>query len=281
MQGWLFSRENALMIKWWWLLVAAGLSTGACAGILLWLTRRTWRNARRLTARSKGHEHLVELGQLAGGLAHEIKNPLSTINVNLQLLSEDIDRFRDDEHRRWLLRLRNVQDEVDRVKGILADFLRYAGKWELTLETVDLRHLMAELTDFFAPQAEAAGVVIRTTHPDSPVCCRVDPHLLKQALLNLMINAVSAIDSGGELILKLSADRNEAMIEVIDTGEGIDEDKLPKIFQVYYSTKKGGSGLGLPTTRRIIREHGGTIIVESEVGTGTRFTIRLPLLAEQ
>ena len=265
------------MIWWMWLII------GVVAGGPLWVggaylaLRRLWRGTRRLAARTKGYEQLVELGQLAGGLAHEIKNPLSTINLNLKLLAEDLERCPDEEHSRWLRRLRSVQGEADRLKAILDDFLQYAGKYELTPIPSDLRVLVGEMTDFFAPQAAAAHVVVRTTFGDGEVRCNVDVNLIKQAILNLLINAVHAMPDGGELLIKVSAARGDAVIEVIDTGTGIAPENLPKVFQVYYSTKKCGTGLGLPTTRRIVREHGGNIHVESEVGKGTRFVITLPL----
>ena len=265
------------MSIYWWLAVGAVIAGPVWVAGTLWLTRRIWRNARRMSIRTRGQDHLAELGQLAGGLAHEIKNPLSTINVNLQLVAEDLARLPGDEPQRWLRRLESVRRESDRLKGILDDFLGYAGKVVLTRRTVDLRRLVGELADFFAPQAEAARIVMRTTLPEQPVACSVDPDFLKQALLNLMINAVDAMADGGELIIRLSADDDQARIEVIDTGTGMSADDLTKIFGVYYSTKKGGTGLGLPTTRRIVREHGGTLNVESDVGKGTRFTIALPL----
>ena len=248
---------------------------GVAAMILI--SRRVWRNVKRLSARAKGLEHLVELGQLAGGLAHEIKNPLSTINVNLKLLEEDLRRYDDEVHGRWLRRLQGVKGETDRLREILDDFLRFTGKYEISLAVTDLRNILSELADFFSPQAEAARVVMRTSMPDFPVRCKIDPNLIKQAVLNLLLNAVQAMAEGGELLLRLTTARGRAVIEVIDTGPGIAPDDLPRIFQVYYSTKKRGSGLGLPTTRRIIREHEGTIRAESEVGKGTRFIINLPL----
>ncbi|MHC4982731.1 MAG: sensor histidine kinase [Planctomycetota bacterium] len=264
-------------MEWWYLLAGAALAGPICAATALWASRRAWRNARKLAARAKGHKQLVEVGQLTGGLAHEIKNPLSTINVNLKLLAEDIGRSEDETHRRWLRRIKNVQEEADRVRGILDDFLRFAGKYELNLATLDLRQLIDELADFFGPQAQAAGVVMRTALPESELLCRADANLIKQALLNLMINAVDEMGKGGELLIKLSAEHERAIVEVIDTGPGIGSDDLERIFQAYYSSKQSGTGLGLPTSRRIIREHGGTIRVESVPGSGTRFIITLPL----
>ncbi len=260
----------------WWLLAGIVLGGPLWLGAALWVNRRVWRHARRVSARSKGLDQLAELGQLAGGLAHEIRNPLSTINVNLSLVSEDLQRYDDDDHRRWLRRLRNVQDESVRLREILDDFLRYAGKYELTLAAVDVREIVQELVDFFSPQAQAAGVLMRTALPDEPVFCNIDTGLIKQALLNLMINGTEAMEAGGELLLRVSTTKTSALIEVIDTGPGIPTDQLDKIFQVYHSTKSSGTGLGLPTTRRIVREHGGDINVDSAEGKGTRFAISLP-----
>ncbi len=265
------------MSWWFWLLLGVVVGALLASGLTFYAARRVWRSAQRMAARSRGHEHLVELGQLAGGLAHEIKNPLSTINLNLKLLTEDIERFPDETHRRWLRRLQSVQDESGRLKGILDDFLRYAGKVELTLAPTDLRSLMGELTDFFAPQATAARVVLRTSLPEREVVCNIDANLFKQAMLNLMLNAVQAMPEGGELLIKVSAAHSRVTVEVIDTGAGIEPATLHRIFEVYYSTKSRGTGLGLPTTRRIIREHGGNLRVESEVGKGTRFIIDLPI----
>ena len=261
-----------------WLVAAGAILSGPIwVAATLWAGRRIWRTAHRLAARTRGQEHLLELGQLVGGLAHEIKNPLSTINLNLKLLAEDLDRYPDEMHGRWLRRLKGVQDEANRLKNVLDDFLRFAGRFELTPETVDIRRLVDEMVVFFAPQAEAARVVMRTSLPDSPVVCKVDVGLLKQAVLNLVINAVQAMEAGGELIIAVGSDRGSGTVEVIDTGPGIAPKDLPRIFEVYYSTRKGGTGLGLPIIRRIVREHGGAIRAESDLGKGTRFVISLPL----
>jgi signal transduction histidine kinase len=260
-----------------WILV------GALASGPLWIAgtylaiRRLWLGARELKRRARGQEHLAQVGQLVGGLAHEIKNPLSTINLNLRLLSEDLARYGDDDHARLLRRLRSVQHESDRLKSILDDFLRFAGKFELTLETVDLRGVVDELTDFFSPQAESGRVVLRAAVSPHPVYAKVDVDLIKQAILNLLINALQAMPEGGELIVAVRAVRSRALIEVTDTGPGMDVETRAKIFDIYYSTKKGGTGLGLPTTQRIVREHHGRIAVDTEPGKGTRFSIELPL----
>ena len=261
----------------WPILLGAAIAGPLCVLLTLWRARRALRLARTLAARARSQEHMAEMGKLAGGLAHEIKNPLSTINLNLKLLAEDLQRSPTEEHRRLQVRLSGVRQEADRLKDILDDFLRYAGRIELQLAPVDLRQLVGELADFYAPQAQAARVILRTHLPEAPVPCRVDADLLKQALLNLMINATQAMDAGGDLLVRLGAHGQTAVLEIIDTGRGIPPEDTGRIFQAYYSTRKGGTGLGLPTTQRIIREHDGAIEVQSQVGKGTRFVITLPL----
>ena len=259
----------------WWFLA------GAAATAPLWVAWGVLSARRRRRGVSKSSSlgaTWAEMAQLAGGLAHEIKNPLSTINMNLRLLAEDIERHPDDEHRRWLRRLVNVQEEADRLKATLNDFQRLAGKVEIAAERVDLRTVVEELVAFFAPQTETQHIVLRPDLPADPVVCSLDTRLIKQALLNLLLNAVQAMLNGGELIVRVSTQGDQALLEVIDTGPGLAPEDLAKVFDVYYSTKASGSGLGLPTTRRIVREHGGQISVESEPGKGTRFVLTFPLI---
>ena len=250
------------------------------AGLALWFSRRVLLKAKQIQQRARSTERLVELAQLTSGLAHEIKNPLSTIKLNLNLLSEDLAASEDERDRRNLIRLKRLQDEVQRLHDVLDEFLRFAGKMELHRQNHDLRHLIEELIDFFRPQAESTRVVLRSSVPDEPVVCSVDAGLIKQAVLNLMINATQAMSDGGELLLRLRREKDQAALEVIDTGPGIEPEACEKIFQAYYSTRPGGSGLGLPLTRRIVRQHGGDIQVHSELGKGTRFVVWLPLADE-
>ena len=262
-------------MSWLWVLLGAVLSGPLWLG-LVWYARRI-REA-RLHLDPQANESLAELSQIVGGLAHEIKNPLSTINLNLELLSEDLARHDDEEHHRLTRRLSIVRNEADRVRQILDDFLRYAGHYELSLSNVDLRDVVSELRDFFLPQAEASGAVLRTTECPDPLPSRLDVKLFKQAVLNLLLNATQAMTNGGELLVKVSRNNEQGCVEIIDTGAGIAPEQLETIFQPYWSTKQGGSGLGLPTARRILREHGGTMTVESDVGKGTRFVLSVPLL---
>jgi signal transduction histidine kinase len=187
-------------------------------------------------------------------------------------------------------RFDSLTRELQRLHDILDDFLRFAGRMKLDLHPTDVNQLVDELADFFGPQAKASGVNLRTQLSASPPTAPADPALLKQALLNLMINAAQAMEgargdgrpAGGndELIIRTERAKvhgaDELIIHVIDTGPGIPPDKADKVFQPYFSTKKSGTGLGLPTARRIIEEHGGALTVHSEPGRGTDFTIALP-----
>jgi len=214
---------------------------------------------------------------LAAGLVHEIKNPLSTISLNLQLLLEDWQQGADSpRERRTVKRLQTLQRETTRLTGLLEDFLRYARTPDIAPEPCDLNGLVQELLDFIAPKASQLGIQIRSNLASDLPVIQADPKLLKQALLNLLINAEEAMPKGGELILQTVADGAGVQLDVTDTGLGIPDHQLGKIFGLYFSTKEDGSGLGLCTTRRILQRHGGSIAVESDVGKGTHFTVRLP-----
>lgn len=257
-----------------------GLIVGllGCAVVAAAVVSVIFRRYALLQARAREAERLAELGTLTGGLAHEIKNPLSTVQLNLQLLAEDVTPD-NPAYPRLAARLRTVTQETARLRETLDDFLRYAGRMELDPKPTDLNGLLEDLVDFFIPQAQLQRVQLRLRKADRPVIAEVDPKLIKQAVLNLMLNGVQAMQQGGDMMLSVSADDRHAVIDVIDTGPGIPPEAVDRIFQAYYSTKRGGTGLGLAMTRRIILEHGGQLAVKSEVGKGSDFTIRLPLTA--
>ena len=260
---------------------ACGLIVGCLSSLLgaAIVVAAAQRRMERLQRTAHQAERLAELGTLTGGLAHEIKNPLSTIQLNLQLLREDLpDPEADPVGVRLVNRLTTVQKEASRLRDILDDFLRFAGKMELARKPTELNRLLEDMVDFFHPQAQVQRVQLRLRRWEGgELAVPLDERLIKQAILNLLINAVHAMPAGGEIILSARPEGRHAVIEVIDTGKGIEPEALEKIFQAYYSTKKGGHGLGLAITRRIIEEHGGVITATSEVGKGTAFRINLPL----
>jgi signal transduction histidine kinase len=229
-----------------------------------------------LERRTRHAERLAELGTLTGGLAHEIKNPLSTVQLNLQLLQEDLQPD-NPAYTRIVNRLSTVRNETSRLREILDDFLRYAGRIELVRKPVELNRLLEELVDFYSPQAQAQRVQLRLRQNPEPITVPADGKLIKQAVLNLMINGLQAMPRGGEMIMTLARNGTHAIIDVIDTGGGIPAEAVDKVFQAYYSTKRGGTGLGLPMARRIADEHGGKLSVKTEPGKGSDFTLLLPL----
>jgi len=221
-------------------------------------------------------EQYTEIARLAGALAHEIKNPLSTIRLNMELLAEDLDQDQSPAQRRAVKRVATMQRECQRLQDLLDDFLNFAKVRRLNLKPVDLNAQISDALDFFAPEADGARVdVVRYLDPDLPRVL-LDSEAFRAALLNLLINAVQAMPDGGQIVVRTLAAGDRVVLHLIDTGCGIDDHTAAHMFEAFFSTKPNGSGLGLPTTHKIIEAHGGRIHVQSEVGRGTQFTIELP-----
>lgn len=218
----------------------------------------------------------AEIAALAGGLAHEIRNPLSTIGLNLDLLAEEVAAGEAPRDHRMLQKIRTIQRECGQLEAILDEFLRFARLGELDPVDCELNQVVRDFIDFYQPEATAAAVEI-SPHlaPDLPVV-RLDRALFRQALLNLALNAQQAMPRGGLLELQTRCRDGRVELDLIDNGSGMDESTLGRIFDPFFSTKPAGSGLGLPTVRRIVEAHGGRLAVESAPGRGTRFTISLP-----
>ena len=217
-----------------------------------------------------------EFVQLVGGLAHEIKNPLSTIRLNLELLAEDFNAAETSRERRAAGKINVVERECHRLQKLLDDFLGFARAGRMNLSPHNVNDTVIRILDFFQPQADAVGIeVVRYIDSDLAYVL-IDPESLQAALLNLVLNAEQAMPEGGQLVLRSRATPTGIAIDLIDNGVGMDAATLNRAFDAFYSTKSGGSGLGLPTTRKIIEAHGGTLSVQSEPNRGTQFTIELP-----
>jgi signal transduction histidine kinase len=218
----------------------------------------------------------AQIAALAGGLAHEIRNPLSTISLNLEMLAEDVEGSETPREHRMLQRIRTIQRECGHLEAILDEFLRFARLGELDLVECDLNQAVRDFIEFYHPEAAAAAVEI-SPHlaPDLPPV-RLDRALFRQALLNLALNAKQAMPKGGLLELQTRYRDGRVELDLIDNGCGMDESTRTRIFDAFFSTKPSGSGLGLPTVRRIVAAHGGQVAVDSAPGRGTRFTILLP-----
>ncbi len=273
----------------WWIAAGGGVAAGALAASLAaWrLLRGRERRARAAEQRAAVSQRLAELGAMTGGLAHEIKNPLSTLVLNAQMLEEEIGEagLEAESRERLQRRVAALSREAERLRNILTDFLRFAGRMRLDPQLRDVAAVVSELADFFHPQCEQAGVLMRVEAKAGRLTAPIDEGLFKQALLNLMLNAVQAMDAQsppspgaprGELILRVEGDAEEVRVHVIDTGPGIAADRQQEAFRPYVSGKPGGSGLGLPTSRRIAEEHGGRLALHSEPGRGSDFTLHLP-----
>jgi signal transduction histidine kinase len=276
---------------WAWVALIVGILLGGTGAYLLAAKRVRLSIARVHNARKRAQaaEHLAEVGSMTSGLAHEIKNPLSTIGLNAQLLAEAIEDLPiDDQDRsRLVRRIDALRRETDRLRGILEDFLEYAGELRLSITDQPINTIIEELADFFSPMADGGNARFRVEIDPSNPIAPVDADHLKQALLNLMLNALHAMEKGDpsqpcELILRVehaqdSLGQSLVRIHVIDTGPGIDEQTRSQIFHPYFTTKSGGTGLGLPTARRIIHAHHGHLELHTEIGKGTDFVVCLPM----
>ncbi|MEX0867672.1 MAG: ATP-binding protein [Pirellulales bacterium] len=221
-------------------------------------------------------EQYTEVSALVGSLAHEIKNPLSTIRLNMELMAEDFHDAETPRERRAKQKIEVMQRECVRLQNLLDDFLNYSRLRNMNLQPANLNDLLVRVLDFFEPKALECGIeVLRFLDPDLPSVL-IDQETMHAALLNLVLNAQQAMPEGGQLVVRSRGTKSGVALDLIDTGCGMDGRILSQAFTTFFSTKPGGSGLGLPTTRRIIEAHQGVINVQSEVGRGTQFTIELP-----
>ena len=217
-----------------------------------------------------------------GALAHEIKNPLNAMKINLQLLQEDIGASLelapdDADEIRVLKKVKILASEVDRLEKILNDFLRLARLPEPDLQPGDISALLDELLDFIEPETRQSDIeLIRDFDSDLPII-RFDSGQMKQALLNIILNANQSMSAGGQLTIKAYKTNENISINIVDNGEGIPPGRIDRLFDLFYSTKKDGTGLGLPIARRIASMHGGAIQVKSQENEGTTVSILLPI----
>lgn len=229
------------------------------------------------------HERLqaqyAEIATLAGGLAHEIRNPLSTIGLNLDLLSEELGECDSARDRRILNKLTLVKRQCQNLNRVLDDFLQFVRVGTLSLKPADLNETVNEFIEFYANQAAEQGIDISPHLAANLPLVHLDVNLWRQVLMNLSRNAQQAMPNGGVLELQTYQRDDRVILEIIDNGKGMNPETKSRMFDAFYSTKRDGSGLGLPTVRKIVEAHGGTISCESEVGRGTRFSIALPALA--
>ena len=218
-----------------------------------------------------------DISQLAGALAHEIKNPLSVIGMNMELLAEDLGEPKTQEDRRALDKVNIVKEQCVRLQRLLNDFLRFARIKHLDMSPGSLNDRVESVLTLFSPQCRDQGVeIIRYLDAELPLIM-MDDQTLEAALVNLVKNAIEAMPDGGQFTVRTRLTRKGVALDLIDTGRGMDQTTAMHMFEAFYTTKDDGSGLGLPTARKGIEAHGGRIDVQSAVGRGTQFTLQFPM----
>jgi signal transduction histidine kinase len=219
--------------------------------------------ARRLTA----------INSLTGGVAHEIKNPLNSIALRLEMLRSQVAAGEPGIE----FEIAILSEEVTRLDRVVRTFLDFNRPLEMAPRDVDLAEVVAEIVRMLEPEAERAGVRIRYARPSTGMVVNGDSDLLRQAVVNVAINAIEAMAGGGSLTFEITPGPDTGTLAIADSGPGIPPENREKVFQLYYTTKPHGSGIGLAMTFRAVQLHGGTIEIESEAGRGTTFRLTLPL----
>ncbi len=222
---------------------------------------------RNMERRVQQTERLSAMGRLAAGVAHEIRNPLNAVSIAIQRLQ------RETPHKLTGV----IRDEIRRLNQIVEEFLSISRTGNLALREHDIRFLLEQLLILMGEEAESRGIRIQTQWQDRPFIVSADQDKIKQAFINIIKNAVESIPGHGTVSIAIKQkDRKRISITVADTGNGISHDEINRIFDIDYTTKERGVGLGLPLTHEIIKGHGGEIFVTSKVGTGTVFEIIVP-----
>jgi len=225
---------------------------------------------------AKRAERLSTLGNLAAGVAHEIRNPLNAISIAAQRLKNEF--VPENDKQEYQNFTQTILKEIKRLDQTINQFLSLAKAQKLNLVSTDIGSFVSEVVSLMEIEAKEKGIIIEKEIEDN-FQIRMDREEMKKALVNIILNGIQAMSSGGKMNISANLDNSgrEYIIKVKDTGPGISEENLSKIFQPYFTTKEKGTGLGLAIAYRIINDHKGKIEVESEAGKGTTFTVRLPV----
>ena len=258
------------------------LCLGLSAVTLVWINQnRHLQKMKELEEHLQRTERLSSLGHLAAGVAHEIRNPLNAIGLGIQRLRREFVPQDTSDKEEYLSFTEVIHREVKRVNEIIEDFLGLSRPFHLDLRLASLEDLLQHLVLLFQEEARSRGLRLEVDcAPDLPPL-EIDAQRLTQALVNIMKNGIEAMKPGGILRLEARENKDRITIAITDTGEGIPEDQVGKIFDYYYTTKEKGAGLGLPIAHRIIEAHGGQMEIGSQPGSGTKVTITLPLARKQ
>jgi signal transduction histidine kinase len=244
---------------------------GAGSGILVRL--RDPEAQRKIGHELQTADRLAAISRVSSGVAHEVKNPLNAILLHVEVARAKLSRGDTDVEQQMEI----ISREILRLDRVVRTFLDFTRPVELNLANVSLLQLVREIEELARPQAAASNIKVQVQQEVDGVEVRVDRDLLKQAVLNVVVNAMQAMPEGGNLTFESSVSEDSAEIRISDTGSGIPPELRDKIFRLYFSTKQEGSGIGLAMTFRIVQLHDGTIDFTSEPGKGTTFLIRLPI----
>ncbi len=246
---------------------------GGATGSGLLVRLRDPEAQRKLGRELQTADRLAAISRVSGGVAHEVKNPLNAILLHVEVAKAKLSRGDTDV----VPQMEIISSEILRLDRVVKTFLDFTRPVELKLETVPVAQLLDEIVELARPQADASKIRVIVGHEVDGIGLRIDRDLLKQAMLNIVVNAMQAMPEGGELRFESLAGEDAAEIRISDTGAGIPPELRDKIFRLYFTTKKEGSGIGLAMTFRIVQLHDGTIDFTSEPGKGTTFSIRLPI----
>ncbi len=253
---------------------ACGDEIGELTAAFNEMVRRLGANVRRLEEASRDKarlERVTALGEMSMTVAHEIKNPLNAIRGAVSYLQDSV---RDEGPREFLS---IIEEETGRLDEIVTSFLRFSKPPPLRLQAADVNQVVKDTLRLVQQEAAEDGVELRAVLDERVPPLLVDPQQLRQALLNVVVNALAATPAGGGVTVRTSVVESRVSIAVVDTGRGMSDDVVKDIFKPFFTTKTRGSGLGLACVERVVREHGGEVAVKSEVGKGTEFRIALPL----
>lgn len=259
---------------WFRIAVAAVAAVGVLVAALFYVLHLIRKN-RNLERARQSAERASYVGLLASGLAHEIRNPLNAMNMNLQMLEEELRESHLESDQTELLD--STKSEIKRLERLVNNFLTYARPAKPRFEARDLNVVILEVTRLLEADFRQHGVDLRIDPEPLLPEVETDDTQLKQAFINLLVNARQVLKDGGTVTIKTRAGaKGEVVVEVTDNGPGIPPEVRERIFEVFYSSRGGGTGLGLPIARQIVERHGGTIEVDSVLDEGTTFRIRLP-----
>ncbi len=235
------------------------------------------RKNRRLEQSRQSAERRSYVGLLASGLAHEIRNPLNAMNMNLQMLEEEIQLSQGMEREDYGELLDSTKSEIERLERMVNNFLAYARPARTRFEKRNLNQLIQELARFLEADFRQSGVTMELVLQPMLPEAELDETQFKQAVMNLLVNARQILKNGGKVQVRTRPGAaGELVLEIEDNGPGIPPEAKEKIFEVFFSSRGGGTGLGLPIARQIVERHGGTLELDTEPGRGTTFRIRIP-----